>query len=77
MIIFAQNKKDLVDCCRVTIERNLGSKNEKYLIVGWVGAVPSLTTPTLGAYSDEESAMAELEKIYAAFEAGAKVYRVE
>ncbi len=77
MIILSQNKKDLMDCCRVTIEKNFGSKNEKYLLVGWVGAVPTLTTPTLGAYPDEESAMAELEKIYTAFESGAKTYRVE
>ena len=77
MIIFSQDRKELVDCCRVTVEKNLGSKNEKYLIVGWVGAVPTLTTPTLGAYPDKESAMAELEKIYTAFESGAKTYRVE
>ena len=78
MIIFAQDKKNIVDCARITIEKNIGGKkDEKYFIVGRVRGVVMNPTSTLGKFSDEESAMAELEKIYVAFEAGTKTYRVE
>ena len=78
MIIFAQDKKNLVDCVRVSIEKNIGGKkNEKYLLIGWNSMASSLPPPTLGAYADEKTAMDELEKIYAAFESGAKTYSIK
>lgn len=77
MIIFAQNKKTLVDCDKISVERNIGGKkDEKYSLVGWVGAT-GLTTPTLGAYPDEKTAMDELEKICAAFSEGARIYSIK
>ncbi len=78
MLIFAQDKKSIIDCSRITIEKNIGGKkDEKYLLVGWMSALSNLTTPTLGAYPDEESAMAELEKIYSAFANGANAYQIQ
>lgn len=78
MIILTQNKKSIIDCNRITIEKNIGGKkDEKFMLVGWVSAISNLTTPTLGAYPDEASAMAELEKIYSAFANGANAYQIQ
>lgn len=78
MIIFTQDKKGIVDCARISIEKNLGGKkDEKFLLIGWVSAISNLTTPTLGKYSDEDSAKAELEKIYEAFANGANAYQIK
>ena len=77
MIIFAQDRKTLVDATMVTINKNIGGKkDEKYFLIAWSTGI-KLDVPTVGKYPDEESAMAELEKIYSAFEAGAKTYKVE
>ena len=78
MIIFAQDRKTLIDTNMVTINKNIGGKkDEKYYLVGWGHTPSAMTTPTLGKYADEKSAMDELEKIYAAFESGAKTYCVK
>ncbi len=78
MLIFSYDKKNLMDCVRVSVEKNLGGKkDEKYFLVGWGMGIGNLSTPTLGKYSDEESAKAELEKIYEAFANGATAYEVK
>lgn len=78
MLIFAQDKKSIIDCNRITIEKNIGGKkDEKFMLVGWGIGIANLTTPTLAAYPDEASAMAELEKIYSAFANGANAYQIQ
>lgn len=78
MIIFTQDKKSIVDCARISIERNLGGKkDEKFLLIGCVYASSNLLTPTLSKYPDEESAKAELERIYEAFANGANTYQIQ
>lgn len=79
MIIFAQDRKTLIDASMVTINKNIGGKkDEKYFLIGWGAGIGSaLSTPTLGKYPDEKTAMDELEKIYAAFEAGAATYSIK
>lgn len=78
MLIFSYDKKNLVDCARITIEKNIGGKkDEKFFLVGWGIGIGNLSTPTLGKYSDEESAKTELERIYEAFANGANAYQVQ
>ena len=77
MIIFSQDRRTLVDAHMVTINKNIGGKkDEKYYLIAWAAGI-KLDIPTIGKYADEKSAMDELEKIYAAFEAGAKTYSVK
>lgn len=75
MLIFSQDRKKIVDCFSVTVTRNFGGgKDGKFAIVGH-----SLGTEfdgVLGSFSDEKTAMDELEKIFQAFEGGAKSYRM-
>lgn len=78
MLIFSYDKKNLIDCARISIEKNLGGKkDEKYFLVGWGLGIANLATPTLGKYPDMESAQAELERIYAAFANGADAYQIQ
>lgn len=78
MLIFSYDKKSLIDCARISVEKNLGGKkDEKFFLVGWGLGIANLATPTLGKYPDEESAKAELEKIYEAFANGATAYEVK
>lgn len=73
MIIFSQDRKKIVDCVTVYVTRNYGGgKDGKFCMVG----SSRLGTALLAAYPDEKTAMDELEKIFAAFESGAKVYRL-
>ncbi len=75
MLIMAQDKKRIIDCKIVEVTRNIGgSKEAKFVLTASTSGFGAII---IGSYPDEESAMAELEKIYAAFEAGAKVYKVE
>ena len=75
MLIMAQDKKRMVDCKIVEVTRNIGGgKEAKYVLTASTSGFGAMI---IGAYPDEESAMAELEKIYTAFESGAKTYRVE
>ena len=75
MLIFSQDRKKIVDCFSVTVTRNFGGgKDGKFAIVGH-----SLGTEfdgVLESFSDEKTAMDELEKIFVAFEGGAKSYRI-
>lgn len=75
MLILAQDKKRMIDCKIVEVTRNIGGdKNGKYALMASTSGFGAIV---IGAYPDEESAKAELEKIYTAFAAGATTYRVE
>lgn len=76
MIIFSKDKKLLADCVMVNVTRNLGGgKDGKYILSGSAGFSTG-GTQVLAAYADEKSAMDDLEKIYAAFSAGEKAYKL-
>lgn len=75
MLIMAQDKKRMIDCKIVEVTRNIGGdKNGKYALMASTSGFGAIV---IGTYPDEESAKAELEKIYTAFAAGATTYRVE
>ncbi len=75
MIIFSQDKKRMVDCKKVVVERNIGGgKDAKYVLIAYLS---DLGGDIVGSYPEEKNALDELEKIYAAFEAGAKTYSVK
>ncbi len=77
MIIFAQDKKSISDCLRVSVERNLGGgKEAKYTLVGMTHGT-GVMAYNLANFPDEESAMAELQKIYTALAAGDKAYSID
>lgn len=78
MIIFSQDRKKIVDCVTVYVTRNYGGgKDGKFCMVGSSGLGTALDgNGMLAAYPDEKTAMDKLEKIFAAFESGAKVYRL-
>lgn len=73
--ILTQDKKNilLIKSGKIEVTKNLGGKSNKYSIV----AGNELWSNVLGYYPDEESALNELGKIFAAIDAGAKTYTVE
>lgn len=76
MLIFSQDRKKIVDCVTVSVTRNFGGgKDGKFAIVGSGGFGTSFDG-LLGTYSDEKTAMDELEKLFAAYENGEKSYRL-
>ena len=76
MLIFSKNRKKFAECVSASIERNFGGgKDGKYALVCSAGFGTS-TDCVFATYSDEKTAMDELEKIFAAFESGAKSYRL-
>lgn len=78
MLIFSKDRKKIVDCISVTVSRNYGGGREaKFSLVGSGGISTALDgSGLLASYPDEKTAMDELEKIFAAFEGGAKTYRL-
>lgn len=78
MLIFSQDRKKIVDCVTVYVTRNYGGgKDRKFCIVGSGGLATQLDgNGILATYSDEKTAMDELEKIFAAFESGTMAYRL-
>ena len=76
MIIFTQDKKNLVKCDKISVEKNFGGgKDAKYMLVGMGGF--NIGATTLGAYPEENNAMDELNKINAAFAGGANTYEIK
>lgn len=71
--IFTQDRKNivLVKSGKIEVTRNLGGKM-KYAIV----AGNEIISELLGNYAEEKEALDELEKIFAAIEAGEKTYKV-
>ena len=54
-----------------------GKPGEKYVLQGFSAADDVQSGWIIGLYPDKESAMAEMEKIFAAIEAGVRVYRFD
>ncbi len=77
MIILSQDKKNISDCARVSVERNLGGgKDAKYILIGTLIGTGTFQY-SIANYPDEGSAMAELQKICTAFANGEKAYVIE
>ena len=67
---------DYFDARYFHITREIFSKpEERYVLHGYSAADDVQSGSIIGTYPDKESAMAEMDKIFAAIEAGDKVYR--
>lgn len=77
MLIFSQNKKQIMECRTLSVTKNYGGKKEeKFVIVGSAGVATELNgNGILASFPDEKTALDVLEKVFAAFESGAKSYR--
>lgn len=77
MLIYSQDRKTVTDCRTVSVARNFGAgRDKKYALVATAGYGTMINSGIVGVYPDEKTAMDELEKIFAAFESGAKSYRL-
>ncbi|CCY20180.1 unknown [Eubacterium sp. CAG:786] len=76
MLIFSKDRKKVIDCVSVYVSRNFGGgRDGKFCIVG-SGSFGTSIDGILANYPDEKTAMDELEKVFSAFENGAKAYRL-
>lgn len=76
MLIYAQDRKNVVDARLFAVQRNIGGgKDGKYMILACTEGVGSQVIA--GAYPDEKTAMDALEKAYQAFADGAKAYKFD
>lgn len=77
MLIFSRNRKKMIDCVSVQVTRNYGGgKDGKFCLVGSGGLGTTPCDGVLATFPDEKTAMDEMEKIFTAFESGAKAYRL-
>lgn len=76
MLIYAQDRKSVVDASTLQIQRNLGGgKEAKYCIAAYRSG---LGEPVLAAvFPDEKIAIDALEKAYNAFADGAGAYKFD
>ena len=76
MWIMTSDGKNLIDARYFHISRNIGGKaGEKFALQAFSSAAGVQSGYVVALYPDEERANAELEKIFAAIEAGEKVYK--
>ncbi len=72
MIIFTQDKKNIVNARQISVQRNIGGgKDGKFMISAFTGGLESAVAAT---FPDEKSALDALEKAFRAFENGAVSY---
>lgn len=73
MIIISKDKTKCAEYNRITVQKNYGGgKDKKYSVVGSVDT----HNDVLDYYPDKESAVNELEKIFAAYKNGEKTYTI-
>ena len=76
MWVMTSDGKNLIDARYFHVSRNIGGKaGEKYAMQAFSPASGVQSGYICAFYPDEERAVADLEKILAAVEAGEKVYR--
>ncbi len=76
MLILSMDRKKVMDCAAVSVEKYYGGgKDSRFALIGSTEA-GTASDGVLAAYPDEKTAIDELEKIFAAFESGAKSYRL-
>ena len=72
MLIFSQDKKNVIDAKLLQVQRNLGGgKDGKYIILASSVGIGSTIAAT---FPDEKTALDTLEKAYKAFAEGAQSY---
>ena len=73
MVILSKDKTKCAEYNRLAVQRNYGKgKDKKYALVGSVGHHSDI----LNSYPTKEAAVKELERIYAAYQNGDKIYAV-
>ena len=71
MIIMSQNRKSVMDCAKLKIEKNLSfGSGSKFAIVGTPKASALEGVEVLGEFADEKLAVAELERLMNAMSRG-------
>lgn len=70
MVILSKDKTKCAEYNRFTVQRAYSGKGKKFALVGSVNHHDDV----LGYYPDKEAATAQLEKIFAAYQNGEKVY---
>ena len=70
MIIISKDKTKCAEYNRTTVSKAYGGKGKKYAVIGSVNHHDDI----LEYYPDKESAVKELEKIFAAYQNGEKTY---
>ncbi|MBQ3299081.1 MAG: hypothetical protein IJG99_02190 [Ruminococcus sp.] len=70
MIIISKDKTKCAEYNRITVSKAYGGKEKKYAVIGSVNHHDDI----LEYYPDKESAVKELEKIFAAYQNGDKTY---
>ena len=77
MWVMSSDGKNLIDARYFHVARNIGGKaGEKFALQAFPAAAGVQSGYVCALFADEEKAVAELEKILAAIEAGDKVYRL-
>lgn len=77
MLIFSKDRKKIEDCVCVSVQKMFGAgKDAKYAIIGSAGFGTTYDGGVLASYPDEKTAMDELEKLFMAYESGARTYRL-
>ena len=67
----------MIDCVSVQFTRNFGGgKDGKFGLIAYGGGLGSMSYGVIASFSDEKTAMDELEKMFTAFESGAQAYRL-
>ena len=73
MVILSNDKTICAEYNRLTVQRNYGNgKDKKYALIGSVNH----HSDVLNSYPTKEEAVAELEKIYAAYQNGDRTYSI-
>ena len=73
MVILSNDKTICAEYNRLTVQRNYGNgKDKKFALIGNVHH----HSDVLNSYPTKEDAVAELEKIYAAYQNGDKTYAI-
>ena len=73
MVILSNDKTICAEYNRLTVQRNYGNgKDKKFALIGNVHH----HSDVLNSYPTKEEAVAELEKIYAAYQNGDKTYAI-
>ena len=76
MWVMTLDGKNLIDAGYFHISRNNGGKpGERYAMLAFPSASGMQSGYICAMYADKERAVAELKKVFAAIEAGEKVYR--
>ena len=78
MWIMGENSTELADVKFFKVVKNIGGKDKKYVLVGYPQAVETIGGINCGYFSDQDRAIAALEKVIAFIEENpGKVYRFD